>query len=508
MALPRTSFLPRLKTGISRDIFMSKTILNADELRSLEERSANHLGADQLMRRAGAAAADLVEARSPGRRVTLLAGPGNNGGDAVACALELKRRGFEVQLVLPTGEPRSELARTMLAEWRAAGGTTERDPYMTEKADCVVDGLFGTGLEKPVSGEALDAVLWFNERQAFKIALDLPSGLNAATGNWVGTIPGCRADVTIAFLAVKAGLYMNEGVDAAGEVVLAELDVSVPLSNLSVVEADEFEHVLAPRNKNSHKGTYGHLAIVGGDRGHAGAALLAARAGLVTGAGTVTAELLAGHGPEFDPTMPELMFSETPVDFTAFTAAVIGPGLGMSDAAKARLCAALDAEKPLVIDADALNLISADLKLQDRLLARRATTILTPHEMEAARMLRRDVKNVTVDRVAAARELAVQSGAIVVLKGPGTVVALRSSRTWINPTGSPMLSTAGSGDVLAGMIGAFLAQKFDAVESVLSAVYLHGLSAEGRFAGFLAGEIAPAAARILESMRRERVRRY
>ncbi len=481
---------------------MSKTILSLDECRALEMRAAHQLGDDVLMRRAGAFAADFIAGRSPGRRVTLLAGPGNNGGDAIVCALELRRRGFEAVLVTPGGVPRSALARTMYDEWCAAGGKTVTDPYLTEKADCVVDGLFGTGLSKPITGDFLDAVLWFNERQAFKVAIDIPSGLDAATGNWVGTLPGCRADATLAFLCVKAGLYMNEGADAAGEIHLSELDVSIPLSNLTVAEPDEFPHVLARRSRFTHKGTFGRLAIVGGDDGKIGATLLAGRAALKLGAGLVTIEMLAGRRPPVDMLMPELMFAAEPLALENFTALVVGPGLGQSDAARSRLCAAIGTGKPLVLDADALNLVAADIALQDRILARKAPTVVTPHEMEAARLLRRGVKDVGIDRVAAARELAVQLGAVVVLKGPGTVVALRSSRTWINPTGSPMLSTAGSGDVLSGMIGAFYAQRFDMVESVLAAVYLHGASAEGRLAGFTAGEIAAAAAAKLEAFRR------
>ena len=180
---------------------------------------------------------------------------------------------------------------------------------------------------------------------------------------------------------------------------------------------------------------------------------------------------------------------------------VLGPGLGRSEAARARVKEALETAHALVLDADALNIIAEDLPLQDLLLSRREPTVLTPHAMEAARLLRRDVKDVTVDRVAAARELAVQTGAIVVLKGPGTVTTLRSSRAWINPTGSAMLATAGTGDVLAGMIGAMFAQKFDMVEATLSAVWLHGRAVEGIEAGVTASSVARLAADLLDRMR-------
>ena len=486
---------------------MSLTILTADELQNLEMRAANQLGADTLMKRAGAAAAELImkrleDAGVEQRRVTLLVGPGNNGGDALACACELREKGAVVNVVLPGGRrPTSALALAQLERWTQAGGTTYDDPYMTEKADCVVDGLFGTGLAKPITGDYLDAVLWFNERQALKVSLDIPSGLNPVTGHWTGSYPGCSADVTITFLCVKSGLYMCEGADAAGEIVLNELDVSVPLSPLSVIGTDEFPRVLRPRVKNSHKGDYGSVAVIGGTDGMIGASILAARAALISGAGRVTLECRAEHAPHVDMVYPEIMFATKPVNLEDFDAIVLGCGLGTSAEAKARVIEALNCQKPLILDADALNIIAADIKLQDMVLARRAPTVLTPHPGEAARLLRRDTAGVTADRVAACRELAVQTGAIVVLKGAGTVISMRSSRTWINPTGSPMLATGGSGDVLAGMIGAMFAQGYDMVESVLAAVYFHGLSAEGLEAGFTAGEIAPPAMALVHDAR-------
>lgn len=486
---------------------MSLTILTADELQNLEMRAANQLGADTLMKRAGAAAAELImkrleDAGVEQRRVTLLVGPGNNGGDALACACELREKGAVVNVVLPGGRrPTSALALAQLERWTQAGGTTYDDPYMTEKADCVVDGLFGTGLAKPITGDYLDAVLWFNERQALKVSLDIPSGLNPVTGHWTGSYPGCSADVTITFLCVKSGLYMCEGADAAGEIVLNELDVSVPLSPLSVIGTDEFPRVLRPRVKNSHKGDYGSVAVIGGTDGMIGASILAARAALISGAGRVTLECRAEHAPHVDMVYPEIMFATKPVNLEDFDAIVLGCGLGTSAEAKARVIEALNCQKPLILDADALNIIAADIKLQDMVLARRAPTVLTPHPGEAARLLRRDTAGVTADRVAACRELAVQTGAIVVLKGAGTVISMRSSRTWINPNGSPMLATGGSGDVLAGMIGAMFAQGYDMVESVLAAVYFHGLSAEGLEAGFTAGEIAPNAMALVHDAR-------
>lgn len=487
---------------------MSRTIMNLEESRELEARCAVRMGLDTLMRRAGTFAAKWLDERLPCPHVTVLAGPGNNGGDAIVCACELKRLGHTVQLVMPGGEPKTELAREMLADWIALGGTVISDPYMTEKADAVVDGLFGTGLKRPITGDYLDAILWFNERQCFRLALDVPSGLHSETGHWVGTMPGVTADATVTFLSAKSGLYMNEGVDAAGAVVVSELDVSVPLTRLGLIEYSDFDHICQPRPKFSHKGTFGHVAVVGGAEGYIGAALLSARAALRMGAGTVTVELLTPNAMMVDPVAPELMFSSTPLDFSRFTAAVIGPGLGQSAAAKARLEAALASNIPLVLDADALNLIAGDKALLTTLLHRTVATVLTPHEAEGARLLKVTPQIIQSDRVNAVRDIALQTGAITVLKGPGTLIAMRSSRTWLSPYATASLATAGSGDVLSGMIASFLGQRYDTVESVLGAVMLHGYAGKERVAGLTASEIASIAVEPLETYRRTNARPY
>ena len=487
---------------------MSRTIMNLEESRELEARCAVRMGLDTLMRRAGTFAAKWLDERLPCPHVTVLAGPGNNGGDAIVCACELKRLGHTVQLVMQGGEPKTELAREMLADWIALGGTVISDPYMTEKADAVVDGLFGTGLKRPITGDYLDAILWFNERQCFRLALDVPSGLHSETGHWVGTMPGVTADATVTFLSAKSGLYMNEGVDAAGAVVVSELDVSVPLTRLGLIEYSDFDHICQPRPKFSHKGTFGHVAVVGGAEGHIGAALLSARAALRMGAGAVTVELLTPNAMMVDPVAPELMFSSTPLDFSRFTAAVIGPGLGQSAAAKARLEAALASNIPLVLDADALNLIAGDKALLTTLLHRTVATVLTPHEAEGARLLKVTPQIIQSDRVNAVRDIALQTGAITVLKGPGTLIAMRSSRTWLSPYATASLATAGSGDVLSGMIASFLGQRYDTVESVLGAVMLHGYAGKERVAGLTASEIAAIAVEPLETYRRTNERPY
>ena len=378
-----------------------------------------------------------------------------------ATVTHLKSRGHNVICVAIGGKkPKTEDALRAYNRWIEKGGEVIEDPYMAPKADVVVDAMLGVGITKAISGDYIDAALWFNERQALHMAIDIPTGIDAERGNWVGGIKGCVADMTLNLISAKAGCFMNDGKDASGMVTLSELDVSVPLSSLSLIDTDDFKHILELRKYHSHKGTYGRCLVVGGDKGKVGAALLAARSALKLGAGSVTVELMAQNAPLYDPAQPELMITDEPVDFNDFDVVVIGCGMGMSEKAKERLLAG-----------------------------------------EAARMLHRDVKSIQDDRVTSARELSLQTGAITVLKGTGTVVTMRSSRSWINPTGNACLATAGSGDVLAGMIGAFFAQKFDIVSATLGAVWLHGEAVRARNTGIVAMDICERAARALEILR-------
>lgn len=484
---------------------MSQQILNLDELSTLEHRYAGILGAGELMRRAGDAVARVIESRiAKPAHVVIVCGPGNNGGDGYAAALALQAKGYRVTCATVTGDaPKTDDAKAMYEAWVKTGGETVVDPYSAGKADAVVDALFGTGLKKPLSGDWQDAAMWFNERQALHVSIDIPSGIDMMTGRWVGNARGCMADVTVSMLAPKAGCYMNDGADAAGTVLLDELDVSVPLTNVSLSDTDDFRHIAEMRDKNSHKGTYGHVVVIGGDKGTVGAALLAARAALKLGAGRVTVELMCENAPLYDVMQPELMFAAKPLDLTKADAVVVGCGMGFSEKALARFKEAIAAPVPLIIDADALRLMAKHQDLQDAVLARKAHTVITPHPGEAADIIHSTIEKVNADRITAARELAVQTGCISILKGIGSVITLRSSRTWINPTGNAMLATAGAGDVLSGMLAAFFAQKFDLVSATIGAVWLHGEAVKGRAAGVTAGEIAPRAAQILEAMRQK-----
>jgi hydroxyethylthiazole kinase-like uncharacterized protein yjeF len=364
----------------------------------------------------------------------------------------------------------------------------------------VIDALFGIGLARPLAGEFHAAADWINRRESV-VAVDVPSGLDADTGAWVGDVPGIEATATVTFIGDKPGLHTAAGADAAGIVYVEAIGTQPPATEGILITPSDLAPMLRKRRRDSHKGTYGNVLIVGGGRGMVGAALLGGRAALRLGAGRVYVELLGA--PEFrvDPMQPELMFRAL-TDLTDLQVIVVGCGLGVDTAARARLVDVLDRDTAIVIDADALNLIAAEADLGERVRQRRAPTLLTPHPLEAARLLGCKAAEVQADRVDAARQLAQRYGAIALLKGAGSVIAAPDGRYAINPTGSPALATAGTGDVLAGMLGSFLAQGLGDWDAALAATWLHGRAAEDSGdAGLVAGEVAPRAADVLRRLR-------
>jgi hydroxyethylthiazole kinase-like uncharacterized protein yjeF len=424
-------------------------------------------------------------------------GPGNNGGDGFVVAAGLRAHGHEVRCVLLAERPTTDDARAALARWTASGG--QIDAALPERCEIAIDALLGIGLTRPLSGVFLDAANWIT-RQPCAYAIDVPSGLNADTGTWVGTVPGVHAAATITFIGDKPGLHTAQGPDAAGEVVVNSLGTGARASAGHLIAPDDFAAVCLRRRLDSHKGSYGNVAVVGGGRGMVGAALLAGSAALRLGAGRVYVDAIGA--PEFrvDPMRPELMFRPLH-ELDDLQAIVVGCGLGADAAARAALSEVLARNVPAVVDADALNLLSADVDLQRRAGESAAMLVLTPHPLEAARLLRSSAADVQADRVGAAAKLAQRYGCIAVLKGAGTVLAHPDGHYAINPTGSPALATAGTGDALAGMIGALIAQGHEAWTATQAAVWLHGRAAEGGDIGLLADEIAPRAVEALRRLR-------
>ena len=489
---------------------MSTPLLRVAELRDLESR---HVAAEPpLMTRAGEAAARVAIGLLRDRRQPVLAfaGPGNNGGDALAMACALRARGIEVRVVFLGEEAKLPTdARQALATWRAAGGAIDREVPVGDYG-LVVDGLFGIGLVRPLTGLYADWVARINVFAGPVLALDVPSGLDADTGCVVGnTVDGAdgvcvRATHTVTFIAGKPGLYTLDGPDHCGEVTIATLDLPEPASTTwsgGLLDTADFRGSLMSRPKNTHKGSFGSLAVIGGSHGMSGAALLAGRAALQLGAGRVFLGLLAPLA--VDPVQPELMLRDVDDALQQATTAVIGPGLGLTAQALATLRRLASADFPVLFDADALNLLAAHPVLAAQVARRVAPTVLTPHPAEAARLLATTVDAVQADRVAAALMLARRFDAHVALKGCGTVVARPDGRWRINTTGNAGLATAGTGDVLSGFTGALLAQHWPAAAALNCAVHLHGAAADALVAagqgpqGLTAGELIQPARHLL-----------
>ncbi len=480
---------------------MGAPLYTIAELRAIEKERSRDLPAGTLMARAGAAAASFIGAMRAGETLSIcvLAGPGNNGGDGYVTATELRAARHEVTC-FRLAEPTTDEARGAFNAWRAAGGNTRTDLPADGRFDVIVDGLLGIGQTRPLQGALLAASQWSNAQRAPVVALDVPSGLDADRGCWVGGVEGVSATSTITFIGDKPGLHTGDGLDAAGPVTLDALGTEPTASRIALLEPFDFAPVIQPRRRNTHKGTYGKTLVIGGNSGMVGAALLAARAALRIGAGRVYVACIGA--PEFrvDPLQPELMFSPY-ASVDNLQSIIIGCGLGTDDAARRALQTALDSDASLVIDADGLNVLSRGPALADHLSARGAPTVLTPHPLEAARLLETSVEDVQLDRVASARELAARYRSVVVLKGAGTVIATPGRSVMINPTGSAALATAGTGDVLAGLIGGLLAQHFDARQATLAAVWLHGAAGQSSEIAIVASDVAPRAAFELQRLR-------
>lgn len=482
---------------------MGACLLTVDELRAIERVAQRDLPPGTLMARAGQAAARRIDgmAGARGASVCVVAGPGNNGGDGFVVAQELAARGHAVSCVLiGAAAPQAPDARQAFERWRAGGGAVA-STLPDRDFDVGVDALFGIGLARPLQGAWLDAVGWMATHARHVVALDVPSGLDADRGGWVGDVEGVRAEATITFLADKPGLRTGAGVDAAGVVHVEPIGIEVRDAALRLVGPDTFVQVTRPRRRNTHKGSFGNVLVVGGGAGMVGAPLLAARAALRLGAGRVFVDCLGAPELRVDPVQPELMFRPhaTVADSECI---VVGCGLGVDDTARSALAWCLARPAALVVDADGLNLLATDAALRSALAARAAPTVLTPHPLEAARLAGGSARAVQADRIGAARRLAHALHSIVVLKGAGTVIAAPDGGTAVNPTGTPALATAGTGDVLAGMLGALLAQGFDPWQAVTAAVWLHGASAhDAGDVGLVAGEVALRAAEVLRGLR-------
>jgi ADP-dependent NAD(P)H-hydrate dehydratase / NAD(P)H-hydrate epimerase len=484
-------------------------VYTAAQIREIERAAAVDLDGAPLMERAGLAAAQLARTLlgERGRSVLVLAGPGNNGGDAFEVAAHLRDAFYRVDVVfagdaakLPTD------AAAALGKWRARGGTTTAEPPHGRRWDLVVDGLYGIGLGRPLAGRDAVLVEHANRLGVPILALDIPSGITGDSGEVLGI--AIRAAHTITFIALKPGLLTLDGPDYSGVVHCDPLGLDV--AALLAAQGHWVEQPLAAdwpaaRPRNFHKGLAGAVGIVGGANGMVGAALLAGRAALHCGAGKVFVGLAADAAPAYDDAHPELMLrkAEALLGTTHLDAVAVGPGLGTDALAQRLVGQALRADAPLVIDADALNLIASYQVLQSALATRGAPSVVTPHPAEAARLLGVATAAVQSDRLRAARELARKLKAIAVLKGNGSITAAPDGRYWINGSGNSGMASGGMGDVLTGIVGALLAQGLEPETAARFGVWLHGAAADACVAagagpiGLTATETLPAARTLL-----------
>nr|WP_315464639.1 NAD(P)H-hydrate dehydratase [uncultured Rhodoferax sp.] len=448
-------------------------ILDTIASRTLEKNAALNHPPGFLMQQAGLALAKLALAVSPHAQVFWVAcGRGNNGGDGLEAAIHLHQWGKKVHVSMPTGDkPLPADAGQALARAHQAGvHIHDHAPY---RWDACIDALLGIGLSNAPTGAYADWIGRINARLCDVISADIPSGLSADTGEAPGVC--VTATHTLSMLSLKTGLLTLQGRDVCGNVWLNTLGIDAltePTAWLNPLPT------IQQRRHASHKGSFGDIAIAGGTLGMQGAAVLAARAALQTGAGRVYLALLpSAQGNTSVPIPADLMQRHTDALQPQQLTLVVGCG-GGAEIAHA-LPHWLMESKHLVLDADALNAIAASTDLQT-LLQRRApdTTVITPHPLEAARLLRSSVGEVQADRLRAAQRLAEQFKCTVILKGSGSIIAAPDRTPHINPTGNGKLAIAGTGDVLAGMTGAALARHASAWKAACEACYRHGALAD------------------------------
>ncbi|MDG2304707.1 MAG: NAD(P)H-hydrate dehydratase [Candidatus Binatia bacterium] len=503
-------------------------LVTSEQMRRLDARTIA-LGTPslELMERAGQGVADRLHRRSAAacnRGVLVVVGAGNNGGDGFVIARRLATRGYRVRVALLTDASRiAGDAKANLDRWRRRRGrtlelgkgrsTTVRLELSAAVAasGLIVDCVLGTGLRRPVQGAMAEAFDAINAREAKRgrrapvVAVDLPSGLDGDRGVPLGT--AVRADLTYTLGATKLGLVLPVARPWVGELELVEIglaeeafDEEAPLPVGS--DTTSMRALLPRRVADGHKGTHGHLLLVAGAVGTSGAAVLAGRSALRAGAGLVTIACPSAVQPLIAACLPEVMTSAVEDRFSVAQwterlagkkALVIGPGLGTTPSV-ARLVSSLvkRARVPMVLDADGLNALADRPEV---LRKARAPVVLTPHPGEMSRLVGASIEEVQAERRRTALDLAKRTGAVVVLKGSGTLVAAPDGRVGVNLNGGPILGTAGTGDVLAGLIGSLLGQGVDAFDAARLGVFLHGLAGDRlarRFgsAGLLASELA------------------
>ena len=485
-------------------------VFSTSQIREVERITINQLNTPSLMEQAGLAAATLAKEAmltSTMQRVLIVAGPGNNGGDALVVARYLKHWGYEVTVIFTGNESKLSVdAKQAFEKWIAVEGTIVQCIPTNQQWDIIIDGLFGIGLTstRPLCDDYQALIHSINQMKLPVLSLDVPSGLDADTGNIAGA--AIKAMITVTFIGFKPGLLTHDGCNYSGKIALCNLGLNPTtlvtphswLLNFSFIESC----LPTPRLINSHKGTYGSVGVIGGTAGMVGAAILAGTAALKLGAGRVYIGLIAKDTLSVDVQQPELMLH--PIDhlfeLNHINSLIVGPGLGTELAACIYLEKALQLSIPIILDADALNLIARYPELQELICSRQLATILTPHVAEAARLLQIDTATVQANRINATESLVKKFNCAVVLKGAGSICGFPNGDIYFNTTGNPGLSSAGTGDVLSGIIAALIAQNLKPENALLLAVYLHGAAADALLKT-LHGPIGMTATKIIDSAR-------
>ncbi|MDQ0462932.1 hydroxyethylthiazole kinase-like uncharacterized protein yjeF [Caulobacter ginsengisoli] len=437
-----------------------------------------------LMERAGLAVAEAIRERHRRCRVAVLCGPGNNGGDGYVVARRLKRWGWPVW-VEASAPPATPDAKAAAARWR--GETVSLGAQ--RQTDLVVDALYGAGLSRPLDGEAARLARTIPREQV--IAIDTPSGLSGDTGQPLKDV-AFRAALTVTFHRRKPAHVLQPGRGYCGEVVVADIGLGDTVSALSENSPDLWAHRFPWPSIEAHKHARGRLIVISGEAASTGAARLAARGGLRVGAGLVTVlsppGALAEHAAQLEAVMLKAFEGEAALAEAAEAAdaAVIGPAAGVTAATRANLITLAHTGAALVVDADALTVFKD--RPDDLFAALDRDDVLTPHPGEFERIFPGLLKN-SPERITAARTAAKRAGAIVLLKGPDTVIAAPDGRAAVNLNGSPWLATAGSGDVLAGLIGGLLAQGMDSFEAACAGAWIHAEAGAGFGPGLIAEDL-------------------
>jgi len=430
-----------------------------------------------LMRRAGLVVFELIQKNYPSTAIVIFCGAGNNAGDGYVIAKLAIQSGFMVD-VYAVSRPEKLQGDAAIAyqDYVKAGGTAMAfDKKMALNNCVVIDALLGTGLNREVSDSYAEAIAVINDSQCPVIAVDIPSGLNADNGRLMGC--AVKAVLTVSFIGLKQGMFSGFSAEYCGQIIYTSLDIpEAVFQTVNYQSKLVRQPSLVKRHRCAHKGNHGHVLVVGGETGFSGAIKLAAEAALRVGAGLVSVATRKSHSAYINMSRPELMShgvesaGELMPLLNKSTAIVIGPGLGQSEWAKKLFKCVIDSGKPLIIDADALNLLAKEPSHTDN-------WILTPHPGEAARLLNCSTEMIANDRFMAVSKLQRLYGGVTVLKGAGTLID-NGDEISVSTTGNPGMASGGMGDVLAGMLAGLVAQGLSLAQATTTAVYLHGEAAD------------------------------